>query len=227
MWESRLYRGKDLPVGYRLVGDGTSPQSNYDHYIGGDGNRIARCPGCESLMLAAWDLNWEDGRLRIIFPWRHSRLTVFVCPNCDLYQDPYWVVFGAEIKIISSAKITREPYLSISKPYYRRFCHLQELSDADYPTTEYRLRDLLCRNVRPAIYHQIGGLPIMRGPTRMDCCCCKQEMRFSGIVDSDEINYVLLDDGNWKTSLLFGDLGYLDVFTCAECVVVGVKFSIG
>ena len=67
----------------------------------------------------------------------------------------------------------------------------------------------------------------MRGHTAMTCCECGDRMEFSGILDYDVTNFRLLQTDGSEAGLELGDLGYLDVFTCSNCAVVGVSFSIG
>lgn len=79
----------------------------------------------------------------------------------------------------------------------------------------------------PGIYHQIGGTPLMRGYTSLECIDCGHSMEFCGILDYDVTNIHLTELDGTTSGLEFGDLGYLDVFACSSCSVVGTNFSIG
>lgn len=231
LWNDRIYPGNELPHGYRLRFDDERPAGEYEHYFGGYGSEKVPCPCCKRFMLAGWDLDMRDPLVSELVDWPQKRLTAHVCIQCDLYQDPYWIVYSEDGKATPCRRSRSKPFCNFADPYPRWHCFLTPLNAEDYPTNAERLDNLSSRKVPPGIYHQLGGLPAPRGPVNMKCRLCNEPMKFTGILDSDCVNFVFLDvggkNGSDVSGLLIADDDCLDIFTCSKCSVIGIHLRLG
>lgn len=214
-----------LPDGYRISVRETAVLEKYQHWIGGSTGLSTLCPCCDSELLTGWDLDTTDPELVAIIPWEFPRLMAIVCPNCDMYQEPYWVRFGKSISVVSAINGRTSRIFECDRPYTRLPAKLTRLNACDYPSSAENLHQLVCRAVVPSVYHQIGGTPPFGRGSSMLCCDCHRLMQFTGILDSDPVNLRFLDGGRWEFGLLFGDSKFLAVFACKFCAVIGMRYQ--
>ncbi len=231
-WKQQVYTGPQFP-GFRVA----VSKSPTTHFLGGMIESV-NCPSCSTVLFSAIDFDWSDPRLNSLFDWPLDRLRVLVCPNCTMIYDPYWITYSADGLFVYTAQEdvqnsdvarrsnTPARYQNVELPYPQVFASLEPLVPDDYPSNTERWESLGSRARPPHVYHQIGGVQIMRGYTSLACFHCKRNMQFAGIVDTDESHF-RFREGSYEVALLFGDLGQLEFFLCTQCKTIGVSFSLG
>jgi hypothetical protein len=191
-----------------------------------DGRPHASCPNCGRVMFHVFDLDLADPLVAGLHVWDRERLVVRVCPSCALYFEPYWVVEGVVPVVIGGARDGGRILQDVRPPYPCRAIELRVLHDDDYPTTPERARALRSRLYDDGVYHQLGGVPVRGGFAQLECCTCARPMKFAGVVDYDDLNVPLYEDDDRRpVALVIGDGDCLDLFTCAECGVVGLSWA--
>lgn len=225
-WNGELFLGSP-PPGYRIRILGPDASTPADHVSGGRPSDIpgdVLCPNCSGLMFVPYSVDMTVPGLRTLGLWSRPRLSVLVCPRCALYMEPYWVVFGETPTIVGGERDGGKVLQEVETPYEQRAAELSALAPDDYPTSHARIDALRARVRDPGVYHQIGGVPVFGGYDQLSCCRCNLPMAFTGVIDNDDLNVPLYEPGHEPVSLIIGDMDCLNVFACAACTVLGMKW---
>lgn len=185
------------------------------------------CPNCTNTMYPAFNLNlnFPEVDLHSVIEWKESSLHILFCPFCALYMAPYWLRHKKDnIEIVGGYRDGGEIIQEIETPYACRQISLLPLADEDYPDDDSSLQNLLERRREPGVYHQLGGTPIKGQNEHLNCCDCGCEMKFIGVLDYDDLNVPLYEQGHSPVALIIGDYDALNLYSCIKCAVVGVKW---
>jgi hypothetical protein len=184
------------------------------------------CPNCRRPFFTVFSLDTADPLVSMaIGGWAFRYLEVFVCPACAFYMEPYWAAFSQTgVSFTGGLLDGGEVIQEIDTPYITRSIRIEPLVGADYPTSRNRISALNRRQIPPGIYHQIGGLPIREKPV-LTCPVCLSAQRFLGIVDYDDQNVPLYENGGQPVALIIGDRDQLNLYLCATCSVIGYQWA--
>jgi hypothetical protein len=196
---------------------GDRPAPGTPHVSGGASLHGTACPNCSAPLFPVFRLSVGDPSVRRLELWPEGLLEVLVCPRCALYLSPYWVHYGdGRATVHGGRRDGGEVIQGIDHPYDSRAIELRPLALGDGEGGGAR---------RPR--HQLGGTPFRRSASGMTCVVCGEPMRFAGVVDDDDENVPLYENGGTPVALVIGDCDCLHVFTCSACRVVGLSLARG
>jgi hypothetical protein len=201
--------------GYRIrIGPDDYGGESAEHFCGCgsvcDAVRVA-CPNCGRWLFPIFSLSFGDDRLAHLGIWSRPRATVVVCPACSLYMEPYFIHHSPRLHVSGGERDGGEVLQDIDYPYACRLLTLHALPDTD-----------------PGVpRHQVGGPQPSATPARADCPGCSRPMSFFGIVDYDDLNVPLSENGGTPVALIIGDRDYLTLQSCLECAIMRVDWSAG
>ncbi len=211
-----------MPPGYRIniLPAGAPATPHKSGARDGDGLSPLPCPNCDRPLFPALDLDFRDPRLAVLSLWNLPRLTVYFCPACFLYTEPFFIEYTPTgPRVHGGYRDGGQVIHHICLPYEWRPIELTTLpATVDLPA-------ILSRQAGEGVYHQIGGAPSLSPSTLTACPLCTQEMKFAGILDNDDLNIPLYEDDHRPISLIIGDEDCMHLYTCTECHVLGLKWS--
>ena len=73
------------------------------------------------------------------------------------------------------------------------------------------------REIDDGVYHQLGGIPFKDVYYKCQCTECLNEMKFSGIIDYDDLNIPLYENEGNPVSLIIGDYDCINFYICNTC----------
>lgn len=215
--------------GYRIhIAEDDTGDLDCPHYSGvGDISDAVElpCPNCSTRLFPAISLSFSDPRLGEIIPWREAHLHVLFCPACAFYMRPYWIRHRAGLEVVGGYRDGGEILQRIELPYKAREIALLPLRADDYASDADKEARLLERRHPPGVYHQIGGEPIRGQTDNVECCDCGKQMSFAGILDYDDLNIPLYEEGHSPVSLIIGDSDSMNIYSCVDCSVLGLKWA--
>jgi hypothetical protein len=187
------------------------------------GSVFAICPNCTNQMFPAINIDCHDLDVAVLDGWRQRYLNVLFCPFCDFYMKPYWIRFdrGLVADIRGGAASPGNILQNIETPYGIREIRLCELASEDSSNNNNALDMLRERKTPPGVYHQLGGLPIRGESLGILCPYCGEMMPFAGILDYDDLNVPLYEDGHRPVALIIGDFDSINFYICTKCSSLG------
>jgi hypothetical protein len=108
----------------------------------------------------------------------------------------------------------------VDRPFVAREIEFREISDSHYSNANRE--NFLRRTAEEGVYHQVGGEPLRGIGNQMHCCDCGVLMRFAGILDSDDLNVPLYENGGVPFALSISDNVCLNIYSCGNCSIIGL-----
>lgn len=161
------------------------------------------CPNCTRPLFPALNLCFDDPQLAALDLWT-GYAHVLVCPACAHYMKPYVIHHQPTLRVTGGELDGGDVIQGIELPYKARLLQLRSMTSA--------------RGQIPG--HQVGGEPPNRCPGAKACPSCQAPMSFFGILDYDDLNGPLYEDGGNPVALIIGDQDYLAITSCKNCRVL-------
>lgn len=216
-------------LGFRVLIEGADFEGSECANFSGVGNiRCAPAPVCPNCGLAMFPaLNFSvEGSVLALGLFNAPYVSVFFCPSCAHHLKPYWIrKAGGVWEVAGGYCDGGDIFVEIDRPFKAREIVLRPLSENDYPNSDLRHRALIGRTLSPGVYHQIGGVPHRGVDLAMNCCDCGAEMIFAGILDSDDLNVPLYENGGVPVALMIADGCCLNIYSCTNCDVYGLSLA--
>lgn len=187
------------------------------HYCGG--KSYCDCPSCNRAMFTAFNLELVNSELSNLNQWSWERLIVTFCPSCAFYMKPYWIKQTSVSVVGGNLERPSTVINNVTDSYPVRKIQIREIA-GNFDRKEY-----LTRSVEPGVYHQIGGRPFKSDTVSIGCCECGGKMEFLGILDYDDLNVPLYEDGHNPVALIIGDYDCMNLYSCIGCAVVGLVWA--
>ncbi|MBI1176393.1 hypothetical protein GC207_03025 [bacterium] len=189
------------------------------------GSLLEHCPCCKNQMFPAVNLDFSDPKLAQLGIWPQRYLNLLFCPFCGFYMKPYWIKYRQDgVELIGGDCSSREVLQQIETPYSMRGISLRELNADESPSIDDVRIEYRKRIREEGVYHQVGGEAIRGQNTNFLCPECNQPMRFSGILDYDDLNIPLYENGHRPVALIVGDGDCMNWHTCFKCLVIGLQW---
>lgn len=181
--------------------------------VGDSKLELCDCPNCGGKMFPGWVVNTKNNLVQKYVDWPLNEIWALFCPRCAFYMEDYWIFFeesGDVIEIFGGERDGGIVLQDIDFPYQSRALNIVENNDFEF---FHRPR------------HQIGGVPFKDVDYRIMCPKCKSPMSFLGVLDYDDKNVPLYENGGHPVALIIGDYDCLNIYSCSPCRALGFHWA--